>query len=667
MTTYTEKLNQILDEHGNVDLNKLDLRLMHLTESDFGLDNQNNLVHNGQSITSGDYAFGYDGDNWIPLEVSLANLGSIATTQYVDDKINALIGNTDPALNTLGKLKEFMNDDPNYVYKTRDLINKQRLQVFEGDGIRDQFCIAAPWLPQDKTCHPPKADKVDVYLNGVKLRSQIVDPNNRNSNLTTGYDYRLFGESPEYEYYDLRANPQMFTENRDHGTHLHAQGSTVHEPNVLEYYSDFMINNVDPWAQQLSAPGLWMGGMFCEVQSEDHDHGITWEGDIWARGRNTNPPTDGIPNSMTYRIMVAEGKQGWYVPTSWRLKVHPFMNIGTKESAILRKRTKLHYGMFGKKYDENMIDWTNPEDVLKLYKFHYSDWSWFENGDIVNGKKFGPTGPGTGEIVSLDSSKDTMTAFTHFWNWNGDIDKLTNTRTREFTNDIGAYTLNYVAHLQHSVDYHPEINPTASPFRYEGFMPTMGTRNASNMKLMADTSYMGNRPHIMSAYVQGDLSTITTMNKDCPGWPDNTLHITKYQGGFGTDLVLTTEGQHSYVGWPSVYNTTTYSSLQEHRHHFPYTGYEPINGIPMGTVYYDDGMMDWGGFPGFSYMGAENDINKMSSVDYEYAYGGAENGGFTRVHRLTPNVDKNDYVYGIRLSPELSPLAEGDKLIVRTY
>ena len=641
MTTYTEKLNQILDEHGNVDLNKLDLRLMHLTESDFGLDNQNNLVHNGQSITSGDYAFGYDGDSWIPLEVSLANLGNVATTQYVDDKISALIGNTDPALNTLGKLKEFMNDDPNYVYKTRDLINKQRLQVFEGDGIRDQFCIAAPWLPQDKTCHPPRADKVDVYLNGVKLRSQIVDPNNRNSNLTTGYDYRLFGESPEYEYYDLRANPQMFTENRSHSTSLHGS-SPSGTYRLQEGVSDFMIPNVDPWAQQLSAPGLWMGGMYCSVQGEDHNYSETRTG--WAHGRNPPAEPSGISNSMTFRIMMAEGKQGWYVPTSWRLKVHPFMNIGTKESAILRKRTKLHYGMFGKKYDENLIDWTNPEDTLKLYKFHYSDWSWFENGDIVNGKKFGPNGPGTGEIVSLDSSKDTMTAFTHFWNWNGDIDKLTNTRTREFTDDIGAYTLNYVAHLQHSVDYHPDMNSSASPFRYEGFMPTMGTRNASNMKLMADTSYKGSRPHIMTAYVQGDLSTITTMNKDCPGWPDNTLHITKYQGGNGDD------------------STQIY-----HKHHFPYTGYEPINGIPMGTVYYDDGMMDWGGFPGFNYMGAEHDMNRASSVDYEYAYGGAENGGFTRVHRLTPNVDKNDYVYGIRLSPELSPLAEGDKLIVRTY
>ena len=640
MTTYTEKLNQILDEHGNVDLNKLDLRLMHLTESDFGLDNQNNLVHNGQSITSGDYAFGYDGDNWIPLEVSLANLGNVATTQYVDDKISALIGNTDPALNTLGKLKEFMNDDPNYVYKTRDLINKQRLQVFEGDGIRDQFCIAAPWLPQDKTCHPPKADKVDVYLNGVKLRSQIVDPNNRNSNLTTGYDYRLFGESPEYEHYDLRANPQMFTENRSHGTWLHGSGPSG-TYGVQEGVSDFMIPNVDPWAQQLSAPGLWMGGMYCSVQSEDHDYSRSYTS--YQRTSLPSPP-DGMSNSMTFRIMMAEGKQGWYVPTSWRLKVHPFMNIGTKESAILRKRTKLHYGMFGKKYDENLIDWTNPEDTHKLYKFHYSDWSWFENGDIVNGKKFGPNGPGTGEIVSLDSSKDTMTAFTHFWNWNGDIDKLTNTRTREFTDDIGAYTLNYVAHLQHSVDYHPVMNSTASPFRYEGFMPTMGTRNASNMKLMADAMWSGNRPHIMTAYVQGDLSTITTMNKDCPGWPDNTLHITKYQGGNGDD------------------STQIY-----HKHHFPYTGYEPINGIPMGTVYYDDGMMDWGGFPGFNYMGAEHDMNRASSVDYEYAYGGAENGGFTRVHRLTPNVDKNDYVYGIRLSPELSPLAEGDKLIVRTY
>ena len=60
---------------------------------------------------------------------------------YVDSKINDLVGNAPAALNTLGKIKEAMNDDKNYAYGVRDFISRQRLQVFEGDGIRDQFVL----------------------------------------------------------------------------------------------------------------------------------------------------------------------------------------------------------------------------------------------------------------------------------------------------------------------------------------------------------------------------------------------------------------------------------------------------------------------------------------------------------------------------------------------
>ncbi len=602
MTTYTKRLNEILDNSGNIELSKLDLRLMHMTESDFGIDGSNNLVHDGQTL-SGTYAFGYDGTDWVPLDASTANMGTVATKTYVDNKINDLVGNAPSALNTLGKIKELMNSDPSYAYNARDVLSKQRLQVFEGDGIKDQFCIAAPWLPVSKACMPPKADKVDVYLNGVKLKSQITDPNNRDANLTTGYDYRLFGESPEYSYFDLRANPNMFTE---------------------EYGANY--NDITAWPMDFGAPAIWMGGMYTPAYNQA---GYPTSGTHWNTAQFN-----------TFGSLVESGVS-FYVPAYWALNLHPFMNVGTYENPIFRKRTKLHFGAYGKMYNKGKTNWTSLEDRQKLYDFHYSDWSWFRDGDIVEGKTLGVDGPGTGSIINFNNTGDTMTAFTHFYNWNGDMDRLTNTGTYEFsTSDNGGFVMNYVAHLQQSVDYHKEFNPNPGPFRYEGWMPTQGTRNPTGGGATGPGSGTGS------------LDSITTMNSENPAWPDNTVHITKYNGGWGS------------------------SGGGVNQHYPTYTGTESVGGIPVGTVYYDDGMLDWGGFRNFQYAGGEVNYSgqtyygyqaRQSTLDMEYCHGGGENGGYTRVHRLTPRVDKNDYVYGIRLAPHLAPLAEGDKLIVRTY
>ena len=82
----------------------------------------------------------------------------------------------------------------------------------------------------------------------------------------------------------------------------------------------------------------------------------------------------------------------------------------------------MHYGAFGKMYDRNPIEWSLNEDRQKHFNYGYSDWSWFRNGDIVNGKFFGANGAGTGDLYALNAEKDTMTAFTHFWNcWNKTI------------------------------------------------------------------------------------------------------------------------------------------------------------------------------------------------------------------------------------------------------
>tara|TARA_B100000131_G_scaffold8241_1_gene8632 strand:- start:4660 stop:6474 length:1815 start_codon:yes stop_codon:yes gene_type:complete len=604
MATYTSKLNQVLDSSGNLELSKLELRLMHMQESDFTVDTTtNDLKYNGQVLSSStDYAFGYDGTDWVPLDASTANMGALAQKTYVDSKINDLVGNAPAALNTLGKIKEAMNDDKNYAYGVRDFISRQRLQVFEGDGIRDQFCIAAPWLPLHKTCRPPKADKVDVWLNGIKLKSQIVDPSNRESNLTTGYDYRLFGESPEYEYYDLRANPAFFTEENNTNA------------------------DQDGWPMNLGGPALWMGGFYT--------YDTTSTSGYWYE-KGAYMYQDGVSHH-------------W--PSNWRMRVHPFMNINTKENPVFRKRTKLHYGAFGKMYDRNPIEWSLNEDRQKHFNYGYSDWSWFRNGDIVNGKFFGANGAGTGDLYALNAEKDTMTAFTHFWNWNGDLNRLEDPGTREFTTNTRALTMNYVAHLQQSVDYHPTENPNPGPFRYEGFMPVFGGRNHSNSAntKSSQTTHTGSDA-VANGYAAQNIY-----------WPDDTVHICKHSGGWQTGRMSTPVATNEYV---DGYSPTT-----------------QVGGLPVGTVYYDDGMLDWGGYRNFNYYGNHHFRmeesysqwqysigNYRSTLDHEYAMGGGENGGYTRVHRLTPNVDKNDYVYGIRLAPHLAPLEDGDKLIVRTY
>jgi len=226
MATKTQELLDLLNAQGEALLSKLDIQVQHLTESNFHSD----------SIT-GIKAYGHDGTDFVPIEAANPNLGPVAAKTFVDARFAALVDNAPSAYNTLGKIQDAFKGDPQYAKKLLNKLRGARLQIHQGDGSKTDFHVGTPFCsiqmctdnygssndhmethqgswenyhaPNGRAI-PPKAyaGKVDVWLNGIKLKSQITDStdinNERNTNLTnpSDVDYLLFGLGPESLYRD---------------------------------------------------------------------------------------------------------------------------------------------------------------------------------------------------------------------------------------------------------------------------------------------------------------------------------------------------------------------------------------------------------------------------------------------------------------------------------